>query len=63
MSDLKKCPYCKSEDIEFIKDENFSGTTSWYYVECKSCDMCSPTIKNDYIKAINVWNRIEVSNE
>ena len=68
MSELKPCPFCGSEKIQFAVEGYFrpwanEGMKLWYHCACYECgsEMDSGSAV-DMKRAIEVWNR-RVDNE
>lgn len=59
MVELKKCPFCGSDNVEFMPDEKqFSGDTTTGFIWCHGCDFSSDGFYSEEI-AVKKWNRRE----
>lgn len=51
MTDLNPCPYCGSREVA---DNYDSG---YFWVECRICGIKGPESFEDYLGALDRWNR------
>ncbi len=57
MIDLKKCPFCGSDNVEFMPDEEqLLESTTTGFIWCHGCDFTSDSFFSEEIAA-GKWNR------
>ena len=56
-SDLKKCPFCGSEDVH-VYPFGIEGAFKYWFARCSSCK-CKTSFEDSVEKAVSVWNRRE----
>lgn len=62
MEKLKPCPFCGSNEVEFIEDEEqLIKNTITGYILCSNCYVTTDSFFNEE-RAIKAWNR-RVNNE
>lgn len=59
MSELKKCPFCGSDNVSFTPDEEqLLEDTTTGFIWCHGCDFSSDSFYSEEIAA-EKWNRRE----
>lgn len=57
MVELKKCPFCRSKNVEFVPDEEqLIEDTTTGFIWCYGCDFTSDSFYSEE-KAAEKWNR------